>query len=585
MSLTPQQYAELADHVYNRPGQPLREGADVTRGELPNRIDVRVLRVVDDPRTGYQGAVYQDRQTGALIVAHRGTEFGREPLQDGALADGGMVAARVNLQMPGAMALTQWAVEHARRNPQNGETPAVSVTGHSLGGTLAQATAFRYQLHGETFNAYGAIGINGIPANARADVVNHVRASDPVSAANQHVGREVRYATPGDVASTGTFGGFLVQGGTAHPMTSFLGAESALNPAARQRAETADAMFDYRRGQVALARGGITLAAEAHLQQRELVGRGVGATLDGAGAVGNVAIDGAGRVAAGWTATVSQGGAIAVRGGAEVGALAQQGGARVAGVTSRVDNELRAGRDEALAGVMRLAEWAAPRWVGVGGSEFFERRAERERAQGREQQAGIVAGGDAAAERTRDGGRSAAAVIRDGGAAAAERTRDATDRAGDAVRGSLQQAAGVVRDVTARPTGPMYREPEVAPPISDRRHPQFAFYDAAQRGIDALPTVRPENAGARDRLSAALAAQGYMEGLHRIDHVVASADGQRLFAVQGRLGDPAALVASIPVSADRQPVMQSTQLVDDLRDVRERAQGQAPVVAPTAIGR
>jgi len=580
MPLTPQQYAELADHVYNRPTQPLREGQRVIRGEAPNVIDANVLRVVDDPRTGYQGAVYQDRQTGALIVAHRGTEFGREPLQDGALADGGMVAARVNLQMPAAMEMTRWAVEHARRYPQNGETPSVSVTGHSLGGTLAQATAFRYQLHGETFNAYGAIGINGIPANARADVVNHVRASDPVSAANQHVGREVRYATPGDVRATATFGGFLVQGGMAHPMDAFLGPESALTTAARQRAEGADALFDHRRGQVALARAGITLAAEAHLQQRELVGRGVGATLDGAGVVGNVAIDGAGRAAAGWTATVSQGGAIAVRVSAEVGALAQQGGARVAGAVSRVDNELRAGRDDALAGVMRLAEWAAPRWVGVGGSEFFERRAERERAQGREQQAGLVASGDSAAERTRDGGRAAATAIRDGGAVAAERTRDATDRAGDTVRGSLQQAAGVVRDATARPTGPMYREPEVAPALSDRRHPQFALYDGVARGIDALPVgVRPDTAEARERLSAALAGQLYMQGIRGADHVVASPDGQRVFAVNGRLGDPAAHVASVPMAAERQPVLQSTQMVDDLRETRER-QARQDVATP-----
>lgn len=578
MALTPQQYAYLADHVYNRPGQPLVEGEDVRRGEGANAINMRVLRVVDDPRTGYQGAVYQDQTTGALIVAHRGTEFGREAWQDGALADGGMVAARVNLQMPGAMALTQWAVEHARRTPHDGETPPVSVTGHSLGGTLAQATAFRHQLHGETFNAYGAIGINGIPANARADVVNHVRASDPVSAANEHVGREVRYATRGDIAATGTLGGFLVQGGMAHPMDAFLGPESALTTAARQRAEGADAMFDLRRGQVALMRGGITLAAEAHLQQRELVGRGVGAALDGAGVVGNVALDGAGRVAAGWTATVSEGGAIAVRGGSEVGALAQRGGARVAGVASRVDNEIRAGRDEALAGVMRLAEWAAPRWVGVGGSEFFERRAERERVSGRDQQAGIVTAGDAAAERTRDAGRAGATVVRDSGAAAAERTREATDRAGDAVRGSMREAAGVVRDATARPTGPMYREPEVAPAISDRRHPQFALYDGVARGVDALPPgVRPDTPDARERLSAALASQLYMQGIRSADHVVASPDGQRVFAVNGRLGDPAAHVASVPMSAERQPVLQSTQLVDDLRDTRER---QARLEAP-----
>lgn len=583
MSLTPQQYAELADHVYNRQARPLRQDDTVTLGQGDSRFEVRVVRVVDDPRTGYQGAIYQHQGTSALIVAHRGTEFGREPWQDGALADGGMVTSRLNLQMPAAMALTQWAVEHARRHPVNGETPAVSVTGHSLGGTLAQATAFRHQLHGETFNAYGAIGINGIPANARADVVNHVRASDPVSAANQHVGRELRYATPGDVHSTATFGAFLAQGGMAHPMEAFLGPESALTNAARQRAEGADALFDHRRGQVALARGGITLAAEQHLQRRELVGRGVGATLDGTGAVGNVAIDGAGRVAADWTVSASQRGALAVRGGAEVGALAQQGGARVAGALSRVDNEWRAGRDEALAGVMRLAEWAAPRWVGVGGSEFLERRAERERAQGREQQAGLVAAGDAAAERTRDGGRAAASRIRDHGAVAAERTRDATDRAGDVVRGSLQQAAGVVRDATARPAGPMYREPEVAPALSDRRHPQFALYDGVARGVEALPAgLRPDTADARQRLSAALASELYQQGIGRADHVVASSDGQRVFAVHGRLGDPAAQVASVPMSAERQPVLQSTQSVDDLRESRDRQARQdtpAPVMA------
>ena len=578
MPLTPQQYAELADHVYDRPMRPLRQGEIVNVGRDASAPSFTVLRVVDDPRTGYQGAVYEDRRTGALIVAHRGTEFGREPLQDGALADAGMVAARVNLQMPGAMALTQWAIEHARRHPQNGETPPVSVTGHSLGGTLAQATAFRHQLHGETFNAYGAIGINGIPASARADVVNHVRASDPVSAANQHVGRDVRYATPGDVRATATFGAFVVQGGRAHPMEAFLGPESALTTAARQRAEGGDALFDYRRGKVALARGSITLAAEAHLQQRERVGRGVGAALDGAGAAGNVAIDGAGRVAADWTATASQRGALTVLGGAEVGALAQQGGARVVGTVSRIDNELRAGRDEALAGVLRLAEWATPRWVGVGGGEFFERRAERERAQGRAQQAAVVAEGDATAERTREGGRTAAAILRERGAEVAERTRNTTDRAGDAVRGSLQQAAGVVRDATARPTGPMYHEPEIAPPISDRRHPQFALYDGVARGVDALPAgVRPTLADSRERLSAALASQLYMQGIGRVDHVVASSDGQRVFAVHGRLGDPAAQVASVPLSAERQPVLQSTQRVDDLREPRER-RPDAPAV-------
>ena len=577
--MTPRIAAQLSSHVYGADlEQPLAENAQIEfrhprSGEVTT---LRVLRVEDNPRTGYQGAVYRDLATGEYIVAHRGTEFDREAMRDGVIADGGMVAARINTQMPDAMALTRWAVQQSRLNPTNGEPSEVSVTGHSLGGTLAQATAFRFQLPGHTFNAYGAIGINGIPDDARAPVVNHARVTDVVSAGNRHVGDVRLYARQEDFSRSTSVPAVLSIAGPAHAISEFSGPRSLLSdPQALARADVGRPLFEPRRNEIALLRGGITLAAEAHLQQRELVGRGVGASLDGAGVVGNVAIDGAGRAAAGWTATVSQGGAMAVRGSAEVGALAQQGGARVAGAVSRVDNELRAGRDDALAGVMRLAEWAAPRWVGVGGSEFFERRAERERAQGREQQAGLVAGGDVAAERTREGGRATATAIRDHGAAAAERTRDATDRAGDTVRGTLQQAAGVVRDATARPTGPMYREPEVAPALSDRRHPQFALYDGVARGIDALPAgVRPDTAEARERLSAALASQLYMQGIRGADHVVASPDGQRVFAVNGRLGDPAAHVASVPMSAERQPVLQSTQLVDDLRETRERQSRQ-----------
>jgi hypothetical protein len=585
--MTPHLAAFLSSDVYG--GESARRiVGDRARYIDPVTGQSRELDVVaasDNPRTGYQGAIYRDVGTNTFIVAHRGTEFDREARQDGLIADGGMVVARINAQMPEAMALTRRAIELAREERQQGRPATVETTGHSLGGTLAQGAAFRFQIPGHTFNAYGAIGVNGIPDDARAPIVNHARVTDVVSAGNRHVGDVRLYARDQDFMRSTSLPGVLSVAGPAHAIAEFSGPNSLLaDPQAVVRADAGRPLFELRRNEIALMRGGITLAAGTHLLQREFAGRGVGAALDGAGTVANATIDGAGRVVAGWTANVTQGGAIAVRGGAEVGALAQQGGARVAGVASRVDNELRAGRDEALAGVMRLAEWAAPRWVGVGGSEFFERRAERERAAGREQQVGIVAGGDAAAERTRDGGRAAAGVIRDGGAAAAERAREVTDRAGDTVRGGLQQAAAAVRDATARPTGPMYREPEAAPPISDRRHPQFALYDGVARGVDALPPgVRPETPDARERLSAALAGQLYMQGIRSADHVVASADGQRVFAVSGRLGDPAAPIASVLASAERQSVMQSTQLVDDLREIRER---QAQQGTPTpAIAR
>ena len=581
--MSPHLAAHLSEHVYGKSEPPLEprrtfEFRDPTSGVSST---IQVLHVVDNPQTGYQGAVYRNTTTGEYLVAHRGTEFDREWRQDGLIADGGMVAARVNAQMPDAMALTQWALRQSRLNPTNGEPSPVSVTGHSLGGTLAQAAAFRFQLPGHTFNAYGAIGINGIPDDARASVVNHMRVTDVVSAGNRHVGESRMYARDGDLARAQSPGRFLGGMVSSHAMTEFSGPNSLLDdPDARRRADVGAVLFERRRDEVALARGGLTLAAETHLLRREIDGRIVGATLDGAGAAANVAIDGAGRAVAGWTAMVSQGGAIVVRGGADVSALAQQGGARVIGGLARVDNELRAARDDALSNVARVAAGAVPAWRGLGVREFFEQRAERERLQGREQQAGIVAGGDVAAERVRDHGRQVAGLIRDGGAAIATQQREHADRAGDAVRGGLQQAAGAVRDATARPTGPVYREPEAALPISDRRHPQFAYFDSAQRGIDALPpNARPTTPEGRERLAAALGGQAFMEGLPNVQHVVASPDGQRVFAVSGRLGDPASHVASVRGTAERQPLMQSTQLVDDLREVRERL--AAPTPAPT----
>lgn len=85
MGLTPQQYAYLADHSYDRGGQmqDLLNKDVVIGGER-----YRVIDHVDNPRTGYQGTVYQHEASGAVVAAHRGTEFGREAFRDGVVADG-----------------------------------------------------------------------------------------------------------------------------------------------------------------------------------------------------------------------------------------------------------------------------------------------------------------------------------------------------------------------------------------------------------------------------------------------------------------------------------------------------------------
>lgn len=130
MSHTSPQYAALAQDAYNA-----RQ-----RGEVVplNGVNYEVLKHVD--RGGYQGTIYQRVDTGEIVVAHRGTEPDRQLVRDG-YTDARMVFNRVNNQADDAIALTRDARDIARAN---GQSPnSVAVTGHSLGGTLAQISTDR----------------------------------------------------------------------------------------------------------------------------------------------------------------------------------------------------------------------------------------------------------------------------------------------------------------------------------------------------------------------------------------------------------------------------------------------------------
>ena len=122
-------------------------------------IQYEVLDRGDDPGTGYQGTAYKRLDTGEVVIAHRGTEFDREPVHDGGV-DAAMVLIGVNAQTTDAMAFTWKVLEEAKVDSQRSGRPlSVTVTGHSLGGTLAEITAYECGLHGETFNAYGAASL------------------------------------------------------------------------------------------------------------------------------------------------------------------------------------------------------------------------------------------------------------------------------------------------------------------------------------------------------------------------------------------------------------------------------------------
>lgn len=202
MSITSQQYADLSFHVYK--GTPARSYASNDK-DAPyldsGGVRFFVRAHVDNPSTGYQGTIYQRRDTGELVVAHRGTEFDREAFKDGALADGGMVLARSNLQAEDAISLTRDALDMASKDASRKGLPPspVTTTGHSLGGTLAQVSAHHFGLQGETFNAYGAVSLSRRVPEGGHSVINHMMAGDAVSAASPHFGETRIYARPEEV--------------------------------------------------------------------------------------------------------------------------------------------------------------------------------------------------------------------------------------------------------------------------------------------------------------------------------------------------------------------------------------------------
>jgi hypothetical protein len=195
MTISTQEYANLADDAY------INRSKDMEKDHVPiGGVKYKVL-ATDDKWSGFQGTAYirldaDKNPIGEVIIAYRGTSS----VMDG-VVDAGMAVANVNAQAPDAEKFTEHVLAIAKTK---GMAPDghlnITVTGHSLGGTLAELMAWRHGLHGETFNAYGAVGLDrNIPADG-AQVIDHVRATDVVSAANAHFGQVRVYATADDIA-------------------------------------------------------------------------------------------------------------------------------------------------------------------------------------------------------------------------------------------------------------------------------------------------------------------------------------------------------------------------------------------------
>ncbi|USI99532.1 lipase [Xanthomonas prunicola] len=278
MSLTSQQYAALTRDGYDKPEDTGERSAVVNIGGLP----VRRLQYVDKP-SGYQGVIYERADTREIVVVHRGSEFDRQPLLDGALADGGMVATRHNAQISDAIALTQKALKYAEQKHLSTGLPMpdVTVAGHSLGGNLAQVTAHHFGLKGQTFDAYGAVSLDRRIPEGGSDVINHVMAGDAVSAASRHYGQVKVYATPQEIAVLRAADyandrsaldardplSAAVRLGESHRMHNFLPVDGAgkadtsvlEDPSTQQLARQYAPMIEKYRGDIETLRSGLTV--------------------------------------------------------------------------------------------------------------------------------------------------------------------------------------------------------------------------------------------------------------------------------------------------------------------------------------
>lgn len=273
MTITSQDYAALSDDAYKDRAVGRREPGQEEKVYL-NGHQYKVLEHVNDRRTGYQGTTYQRVSTDEIVVAHRGTE---ELIKDGVVTDAAMVLARSNRQAAQALALTEHAVSDAERlGIETGRAPEVTVTGHSLGGSLAQITAHHYGLKGETFNAYGAVSLTSyrIPEGGHS-MINHVMAADAVSAASPHFGEVRIYARQQeiDTLSKAQYSNsdlnFLIRDYPiaaaassldSHKMSNFHGAESVLVfSSARQLADTNARMISEYRSDIDGLRTGATV--------------------------------------------------------------------------------------------------------------------------------------------------------------------------------------------------------------------------------------------------------------------------------------------------------------------------------------
>jgi pimeloyl-ACP methyl ester carboxylesterase len=518
MSIGSLDYALLSADSYKNP--TLNETIEL------GGVRYQAIAHVDRP-SGYQGTAYQRTDTGEIVIASRGTEFGREPIQDGAFADGGMVFTGLNNQTDDAMAFTRQVVDLAKtREAQYGHPLDVTVTGHSLGGTLAEITAAKFGLHGETFNAYGAAGLlYGVPEGGN-QVIDHVRATDMVSAASTHFGEVRTYAVQQDIDQLNKAGyhddsGMLglrdpIAGISmdAHSIDNFvpnslLLGQSIMSPENAARYETHKNMVDLYRDDIKLARTG--LSAEWEIPK---------AITEGAEALGKAAAE---KVEHTYD-TVRK---VTVEKAQEVGEFAHR---TAETVEHAVDSARKTVTEKVTEGV-HATERAAHKLA--------------------DEASRTITSVEHKVSETVSHGIDAARKV---GAEASHAIHAASE--------AVTEKAGHAFETLTHPSSWFDNKPAAAA-ATRLDHPSHAdnpLYQQARGAVHRLDAEQNRTPDHRsDNIAAALVVAARRDGLSQINHAVLSEDSSRTFGVQGELRSPFKRATEVPTAeAAATPVEKSS---------------------------
>src|SRR5262245_22646564 len=140
----------------------------------------------ENPTTGFAAAAYQNLATGEITIAYRGTD---DFVKDFLDADLKIIAGNLpDRQYEDALTFFNTVRQQYPDAP-------ISLTGHSLGGTLSELvsiTIFRESgatIPAVTFEAPGTQGIlSGVPASDFSYIVNFEHPSEPAGGFRKHYG-------------------------------------------------------------------------------------------------------------------------------------------------------------------------------------------------------------------------------------------------------------------------------------------------------------------------------------------------------------------------------------------------------------